>query len=72
MLTWRNIQLGCENNIVTQEKCSVESTHRNEHAVKVSVLLLICVGMHCTQQLLEPLNPRDSQDGDANVAAEGL
>lgn len=52
--------------------CCAESTYRNQHAVEVAVLFLVSVGIHGSQQLLEPLNPRDSQDGDAAVTAEGL
>lgn len=36
------------------------------------MLLLVSVGIHGPQQLPEPLKPRDSQDGDAVVAAERL
>lgn len=49
-----------------------ESTYRNQHAVEVSVVFLVPVGIHGTQQLLEPLDSGDSQDGNAAVAAEGL
>lgn len=55
-----------------KSKLHTESTYRNQHAVKVAVFFLVLVGIHCSQQLVEPLNTRDSQDGDAAVAAERL
>lgn len=40
--------------------------------MEVSALLLVSVGVHSAQKLPQPLNPRDPQDVDAAVAAEGL
>lgn len=36
------------------------------------MLCRVSVGIHSTQQLPEPLNAADPQDGNAAVAAEGL
>lgn len=49
-----------------------QSAHRNQHTMKVSPFLLVSVGIFSAQKLPEPLNPRNAQDGDAAVAAEGL
>lgn len=40
--------------------------------MEVSELLLVSVGIRGPQQLLEPPDSRDPQDGEATVAAEGL
>lgn len=47
-------------------------THRNQHAVEVSALLLVSVCICSTQKVPEPLEPSNPQDVDARVAAEGL
>ena len=48
------------------------SSYRNQHAMKVSPFVLVSVGIFSPQELPEPLDPRDPQDGDATVTAEGL
>lgn len=40
--------------------------------MEVSELFLVSVGIRGSQQLLEPPDSRDPQDGEATVAAEGL
>lgn len=48
------------------------SSHRYQYAVQVSVLLLVSVSVRGAQQLLEPPQARNSEDGEAALAAEGL
>lgn len=48
------------------------SAHRYQHAVQVSVLLLVPVSVGAAQQLLEPPQARNPEDGEAALAAEGL
>lgn len=40
--------------------------------MQVAVLLLVSVGVRAAQQLLEPPQARNSEDGEAALAAEGL